>query len=300
MKCPSISELPSPENNTGWPWTEESLQLPDTMIDDSSWPRISIVTPSYNQSQFIEETIRSVLLQGYPNLEYIVIDGGSTDGSVDIIKKYERWLAYWVSEPDRGQSHAINKGWQQATGSILAWLNSDDMYMPKVLLAAAKEAYSSPEAGIWHGIVSAYENGKDIKFAGKQIPLAELLDQAKPLGIRQPAAFFNRRAIEKIGTLDEGLHQFMDFDLGMRISLCYPIIFVPQHWARLRIHKNTKTKKHTTLQKEAEKLKLFQKFFGDPNISPSLSGKRFRTLIKAYLQYGQTYLEYQIFGKHKN
>ena len=105
MHCPTLAELPPPPpDKTGWPWSEESPPLPATMPDGSPWPRISIVTPSYNQGQFIEETIRSVLLQGYPNLEYIVMDGGSTDNSVEIVRNYNSWLAYWVSEPDRGQA----------------------------------------------------------------------------------------------------------------------------------------------------------------------------------------------------
>src|SRR5688572_28969334 len=108
MRCPMLSDLPAPPpGKTGWPWTEETFQLPEAMPDGKRWPRISIVTPSYNQGQFIEETIRSVLLQCYPNLEYIVIDGGSTDDSVEIIEKYKSWLTYWVSEPDKGQVDAI-------------------------------------------------------------------------------------------------------------------------------------------------------------------------------------------------
>ena len=116
MRCSTLAELPPPPpGKTGWPWTEESPRLADMMHDGQPWPRVSIVTPSYNQAEYIEETIRPVLLQGYPDLEYIVIDGGSTDGSVEIIRTYAPWLTYWVSEPDRGQTYAINKGWMRAT-----------------------------------------------------------------------------------------------------------------------------------------------------------------------------------------
>src|SRR5262245_43472888 len=131
MQCPTLAELPPPPSaKTGWPWTEESRRLSNRTTEDRAWPRISVVTPSFNQGKFIEETIRSILLQGYPNLEYIVIDGGSTDNSLEVIKRYSPWLSYWVSEKDRWQSHAINKGMSHATGDIVAWLNSDDLYLP--------------------------------------------------------------------------------------------------------------------------------------------------------------------------
>ena len=126
MKCPTLNELPSPQKGKkGWPWTKGSEKLTVPGEGNKSLPLISIVTPSYNQDEFIEETIRSVLLQGYPNIEYFIIDGKSTDRSVEIIKKYEKYMTSWTSEKDSGQSEAINKGWQRSNGDILAWINSD-------------------------------------------------------------------------------------------------------------------------------------------------------------------------------
>ena len=125
MRCPTLYDLPPPPpGKRGWPWIEASVELPDPMPDGQEWPRVSIVTPSYQQGPFIEETIRSVLLQGYPNLEYIVIDGGSTDETVAILRKYEKWIAYWVSEADKGQSEAINKGFAKASGDLFGWPNA--------------------------------------------------------------------------------------------------------------------------------------------------------------------------------
>lgn len=136
MRCPTLADLPAPPaGKTGWPWTTDTPQLPDRQTNGQSWPRISIVTPSYNQGQYIEETIRSVLLQGYPDLEYVVMDGGSTDESVEIIKRYAAWLTHWESTPDRGQAHAINKGLDRMSGEIHAYLNSDDYYVSSALSA---------------------------------------------------------------------------------------------------------------------------------------------------------------------
>ncbi|RPH92435.1 MAG: glycosyltransferase, partial [Lysobacterales bacterium] len=118
MRCPGLNELPPPPaGRSGWPWTAETPP-PGAADASADWPRITIVTPSFNQAEYIEETIRSVLLQGYPDLEYYVIDGGSTDGSADIIRKYAQYLAGWASEPDRGQSHALNKGFARASGQV--------------------------------------------------------------------------------------------------------------------------------------------------------------------------------------
>ncbi|MCH8077935.1 MAG: glycosyltransferase [SAR324 cluster bacterium] len=124
MQSPTLQELPPPPpDKVGWPWTEGSALQPAATPGGDDWPMISIVTPSFNQGQFIEETIRSVLLQGYPNIEYLILDGGSTDETVDIIRKYEPWVSYWVSEPGDGQSDAIDQGWARSSGEILELLN---------------------------------------------------------------------------------------------------------------------------------------------------------------------------------
>ena len=152
MRCPTLNELPpSPVGKTGWPWTEGTPQLPDATPDGQPWPVISIVTPSYNQGQFLEEAIRSVLLQGYPALEYIIIDGGSTDHSGEIIKKYEQWLTYWCSEPDRGPANALNKGFHYATGEILGFLNSDDFYLSRCFGKVTLKFLRDPSSDILYG-----------------------------------------------------------------------------------------------------------------------------------------------------
>jgi glycosyltransferase involved in cell wall biosynthesis len=242
-----------------------SQQLPDALPDGQSWPRVSIVTPSYNQGQFIEETIRSVLLQGYPNLEYIIIDGGSTDESVDIIRKYESWLSFWVSEADRGQSHAINKGWRQATGDIIAWLNSDDLYTRNALSAAVEALQEAPAASMVYG--NWYVIDRRSAVIGTQIPrsydLAALLTGWNY--IPQATVFLRSSALESVGWLDEDLHLIMDYDLWLRIGLALPnsVVRLPDTYlASYRMHDATKTQSQSfrsQLEYETVMGRLFQR-----------------------------------------
>jgi len=224
MRSPTLNELPPPPpGKTGWPWNEESPAVSEAMADGSPWPRVTIVTPSYNQGQFIEETIRSVLLQGYPNLEYIIMDGGSSDGSVDIIRKYDPWLAYWVSEPDRGQSHAVNKGWERATGEIWAWLNSDDLYLPGAIGRAVEALWNNPGNALVHSdVICIDETSLCMKpYRSGPIDAKELLMGNNGRHILQPTVFIRRVALWAVGGLDESLHMAMDLDLWIKLALSY-------------------------------------------------------------------------------
>lgn len=184
------------------------------------YPKISVITPSYNQAQFIETTLLSVLDQNYPNLEYIVIDGGSTDGSAKIIEKYADRLDYWVSEKDRGQSHAINKGFLRATGDILCWLNSDDYFLPGTLHHVAERFSSDPacRALIGQSYVVFTDGTPPKPAAGAYTGHRGLLQFWKRYTMPQPSIFWHRSVYEKIGLLDENLHYIMDFDYWTRIS----------------------------------------------------------------------------------
>lgn len=184
----------------------------------SSWPRITIITPSFNQGKFLEDTILSILNQGYPNLEYFIVDGGSTDKSLEIIKKYQHRIDWWVSEYDRGQSHAINKGLRRATGEIMNWINSDDLLFPGALHRIANRYRQF--RGKVHLMVGEHarisENGKILRISSPPSPKAmSLRNFIIPIG--QQSTFFTRRTLDLVGYLNEDLHAIMDMDFYARI-----------------------------------------------------------------------------------
>ena len=287
MRCPTLSELPPPPpGKTGWPWTEESPQLPDTMPDGRPWPRVSIVTPSYNQGQFIEETIRSVLLQGYPDLEYIIIDGGSTDGSVDIIRKYEPWLAYWVSEPDKGQADAINKGWRIAKGEIVGWLNSDDMYAPGAAWIAIDFLEKHRDVVLIYGDCNIIDEQGQLILTKRSREFNLAKEICSPSLIPQPTAFFRRIVFEQVGLLDADLHYAMDYDFWTRISLKFQICHIPRVIANFRKHIGSKS----VSQMEKfwpEVLMILERTFASPNTSASLKRLKDRAYSNVYLAMGK-------------
>jgi len=249
MRCPSLAELPNPPHKrTGWPWTEGSPHFRDTTPNGGFWPRASIVTPSLNQGLFIEETIRSVLLQGYPDLEYIVIDGGSTDDSVEIIKKYEKWLTFWVSERDRGQSHAVNKGFSKASGEIYSWLNSDDYLMPNALRNVALAYKASAEGGAWcGGCLRVDSNGKILRKIWPNRLASKAIADWPRNNYAQSACFFSKEAWRKYGPLDEDLCYAMDLDLWIKITQTFSMVKVNSLLSVDHVHEKAKTQRDRAL-----------------------------------------------------
>lgn len=205
-------------------------------------PRISVVTPSFNQSEFLQATLDSVLSQQYENLEYIVVDGGSTDGTLEILREYEPRLAAVVSEPDLGQTDAINKGFSLASGDLLAWLNSDDTYRPGALRRAAEFMNRNRHVGMVYG--NAYymdEDGREIA----RYPAARTDHRGLQRGrntIPQQSMFLRAKLWEMVGPLDPSFFYAMDYDLWYRISALSPIAFQDEYWANFRLHSASKSR----------------------------------------------------------
>ncbi|MCB2213781.1 glycosyltransferase [bacterium] len=208
----------------------------------SEQPLVSIVTPSFNQAPFLRRTIESVLGQDYPNLEYIIIDGGSEDGSQEIIQEYADRLAFWESIPDKGQTDAINKGFSRATGKYIAWLNSDDIYYPGAIAEAVAYLEAHTEAGMVYGECDFIDAQDRVigQFPARQTDLKRL--RQGYVHVPQQASFFRRDLWQKVGPLDPSFYFAMDYDLWVRLAGEAPLVYLPEHtWAGFRLHGDAKT-----------------------------------------------------------
>lgn len=203
---------------------------------------VSIITPSFNQARYLEETMLSVLEQDHPRIEYIVIDGGSTDGSQEIIQRYAHRLAYWVSEKDRGQTDALNKGFAQAHGDILAWLNSDDTLEPGAVSAAVRALDEHPEAAAVYGEANFIDGQSRVigRFPAAQTDYRKL--RQGYVHVPQQATFFRMAHWRQVGPLDPSFYFAMDYDLWVRLARLGPLVYLPgQTWANFRLHADAKT-----------------------------------------------------------
>jgi glycosyltransferase involved in cell wall biosynthesis len=235
MHCPSLNELPTPPSGkTGWPWTEET-PFPQSS-DVAGHVRISIITPSFNTVRYLEETIRSVLLQGYPDLEYIIVDGGSDDGSLEVIRKYERWLAYWISAPDRGYADAVNKGFSRATGDIHAWLPASDLYAPGALFVANRYLGENQRDFIFGRKCRIDEESN---ILGLKPDMCRNLRRLILYGRRnpcQPTTFWRSQFHKQSGELNPGLRYAADSEWFLRLALKGRCLWVPEIICYIRDH----------------------------------------------------------------
>jgi glycosyltransferase involved in cell wall biosynthesis len=258
----------------------------------NSSPLISIVIPSFNQGVFLEECLGSVLDQAYPRREILVIDGGSTDASREILRRHERRLAYWVSETDRGQAHAVDKGWARAKGEILGWLNSDDLLEPGALARAAEVYVSQPGAAILYGDVREID-ARGGAVGGKKMAGFALRSLLLGKNMGQPGVFLPRRTYETLGGLDESLHFALDFEYFLRVWTAFPDggAYIPQVVASSRVWEAAKTIKQGGSFGE-EYRTVLERYFARPDLPPAVRALRRQAFARSvYFRQARLYLQ---------
>ncbi|MBD0387506.1 MAG: glycosyltransferase [Nostoc sp. C3-bin3] len=285
---------PPPAAKSGWPWTTHNKRLPEKMPDGCEWPRLSIVTPSYNQGKFIEATIRSVLLQGYPNLEYIIIDGGSTDNSVETIKKYDKYLFYWHSKKDRGQADAINQGLEKSSGQILGWINSDDVYVKGTFNKIAKAFHFYPNCIVVHGNrILINEIGEVTGW----MCLPPFDPKALIYNVCSETAFWQRAVMKEAGILNASLQFAIDLEFFGRLYKYGEFMKLNEYLGYFRCYSENKSSTMAHIGRE-EAAREWRRLFGSDIMNGELKQKKnilkfftfFTELIKKPILLGFPYL----------
>ncbi len=273
-------------------FSHTNINYNSTML---SQPLVSIITPSFNQGAFLEQTLLSVLNQDYPNLEYWVIDGGSTDNSLEIIKKYESKLAGWVSEKDRGQADGVNKGFAKATGEIIGWLNSDDLYYPSAIAAAVDAFQQNPDASfVFSDVESVDEHGNAFNLMRYGDWKLKDLMTFKIIG--QPGVFLRREVLEQAGYLDLSYNYLLDVQLWLRMAAIAEPHYIPgKVWAAARIHSDAKNVAHA--EKFGEEAFRLARWLGEDQRFYPLSAKIFKKIWAGAHVLNAFYLVEA--GKHK-
>lgn len=246
-------------------------------------PLVSVITPSYQQARYLEATIRSVLDQDYPRLEYIVLDGGSSDGSAEIVARHADRLAHWESRRDEGQADAIARGWERARGQILAWLNSDDVYLPGAVLRAAQGFAEHPEAVVIYGNCDlVIEPGGEVRpLDVRQTDLVGMLLRRGL--IAQPAAFARADAVRRVGGVSRDLHYYMDYDLWLRLLADGPAVYIGgAPLARYRLHPQAKSAARA-VELAPEYLRVLDRFYARPYVPPAAIAVRGAAYAQAHL-----------------
>lgn len=301
----TLKDLPEPPpDKIGWPWTTQSKPLPQTMPNGLEWPCLSIVTPSYNQGKFLEATIRSVLLQGYPNLEYIIIDGGSTDCSVDIIKKYEKYLFYWHSRKDRGQGDAINQGLKKSSSEIIGWINSDDVYVKGTFSKIVKALYKYPNYSVVHGN-RILINANDQVTGWCYLPPFD--PETQRYNVCSETAFWRRSAMQRVGLLNSNLQFAMDLEFFGRLYQHGKFLKLNDYLGYFRCHPEHKSSKIAHIGRE-EAAKEWKQLFDSEILhyqfpKQKKNWDRYKLsieLIREPILIGFPYIFYRFFTKKKN
>jgi hypothetical protein len=260
-------------------------------VDSSgTLPTISIVTPSFNQGRFLDECIRSVLDQNYPNLQYVIVDGGSTDESLKVIGRYKDRLSWWVSEKDAGQADAINKGFRRCTGDLVAWINADDFYLPGALKLAAEAYRANPGGSFYFGRCLRVDESSIKKGEYVQAPELFFNREAMIYGlnyIAQPATFIHRKRLESVGYLNPGLSWGLDSELWLKLSGVAPAIVIPHLLAASREHGQTKTNNGSFAR--IEELRQIAAQFSGVEMTPGAMCYFLDTFYKVVLQHPESY-----------